>query len=611
MAEIKLISVGELIENKYKFFIPSYQRGYRWTKLEVKKLLEDIYNFDNNIDGDFYCLQPLVVKKDNEGDRWRVIDAQQRLTTIYLILQHLDNIHKYHISYERSEKEDFIENAINKDPINKDPSIEEYYLRSNDKIIDNWLKNKDKVKFFANLKQTMFIWYDIDIINGADELAMFRNLNSGKIPLTNAELVKALFLKNVGESDSEKDLAQNIIAEEYDQIERKMREPEFWYFLTREAPRTSCIELLFDLMLTTDNVLEEGKRHEIESVGKNKTFYYFDWKVIYTKEGQRADAQTQFQQAKNLWEDVQKYFHTLEGWYSDAETYNLIGFINAFKGGGLKDIYNLYTDSDNKCEFKEKLKNKCLSICEINTDESSLSYDELRNWLKSLRYDDDTKEVSKRVLLLANIATLNLQNSKSDSDKQSIDGTVENIHSNKIFSKVKFSFASYHSCKWDIEHISPNNAVWSEALDNTSIGKDLNKKGVGKNRHLKELELKDNDKDELDKYVAVKEDSIMTLPNLTLLTKRDNIKVSNNSFVKKRTQIMNFVSEGSFVPPCSLMVFTKGFSYKTKEGKSNTEEEITEEKEMVDFWSQSDRDAYLNEICRVINQYFQGINKDN
>ncbi|MCQ2216606.1 MAG: DUF262 domain-containing protein [Bacteroidales bacterium] len=596
MAEIKLISVGELIENKYKFFIPSYQRGYRWTKLEVKKLLEDIYNFDNNIDGDFYCLQPLVVKKDNEGNRWRVIDAQQRLTTIYLILRCLEK-EKFIISYERGGE---IENAFS-DEKTSNPSIEDYYLQSNYNTIVKWFKNQDNKKFFANLKQTMFIWYDIDIINGADELAMFRNLNSGKIPLTNAELVKALFLKNMGESDSEKDLAQNIIAEEYDQIERKMREPEFWYFLTREAPRTSCIELLFDLMLTTDNVLEEGKRREIESVGKNKTFYYFDWKVIYTKEGQRADAQTQFQQAKNLWEDVQKYFHTLEGWYSDAETYNLIGFINAFKGGGLKDIYNLYTDSDNKCEFKEKLKNKCLSICGINTDESSLSYDELRNWLKSLRYDDDTKEVSKRILLMANIATLNLQNTKKDADKHGSDGTVPNVLSNKIFSKVKFSFASYHSCKWEIEHISPNNAVVSEALKATEIWRKLG--DIKENEHLKDLkgQIADDDWAELDKYVAVEDDSIMTLPNLTLLTKRDNIKVSNHSFVEKRSQIMNFVSEGSFVPPCSLMVFTKGFSYK-KADKT--------EKEMVDFWSQSDREVYLNEIFSVINQYFQCVNKD-
>lgn len=27
-----------------KFFVPNYQRGYRWTKDEVTRLLDDVYN---------------------------------------------------------------------------------------------------------------------------------------------------------------------------------------------------------------------------------------------------------------------------------------------------------------------------------------------------------------------------------------------------------------------------------------------------------------------------------------------------------------------------------------------------------------------------------------
>ena len=92
MAEnrIELKSVGELLG--MKFFIPSYQRGYRWGELQIKALLEDIFNFDEKIDGDFYCLQPLVVLKSN--DKWRVIDGQQRLTTIYLILRSLSILYE-------------------------------------------------------------------------------------------------------------------------------------------------------------------------------------------------------------------------------------------------------------------------------------------------------------------------------------------------------------------------------------------------------------------------------------------------------------------------------------------------------------------------------------
>lgn len=41
--KIELKSVSELLG--MKFFIPSYQRGYRWTEQQVKDLLEDILEF--------------------------------------------------------------------------------------------------------------------------------------------------------------------------------------------------------------------------------------------------------------------------------------------------------------------------------------------------------------------------------------------------------------------------------------------------------------------------------------------------------------------------------------------------------------------------------------
>ena len=43
---MKLIrkSLDQLIKKKYDFFIPDYQRGYKWTRMEVLKLLNDIYN---------------------------------------------------------------------------------------------------------------------------------------------------------------------------------------------------------------------------------------------------------------------------------------------------------------------------------------------------------------------------------------------------------------------------------------------------------------------------------------------------------------------------------------------------------------------------------------
>ena len=63
-----IVAINQLLGKE--FFIPSFQRGYRWNEEQVEDLLEDIWEFFNiskKDDGEFYCLQPVIVKKD--GDR--------------------------------------------------------------------------------------------------------------------------------------------------------------------------------------------------------------------------------------------------------------------------------------------------------------------------------------------------------------------------------------------------------------------------------------------------------------------------------------------------------------------------------------------------------------
>ena len=70
--------VGEI---KGLFYVPSYQRGYRWGEEEVTRLLDDVLqNGKKN-----YCLQPIVVRK--RGDAFELIDGQQRLMTIYYFMK--------------------------------------------------------------------------------------------------------------------------------------------------------------------------------------------------------------------------------------------------------------------------------------------------------------------------------------------------------------------------------------------------------------------------------------------------------------------------------------------------------------------------------------------
>lgn len=63
-----------------RFVVPDYQRGYRWDKHDVTRLLDDIWDSQ----GQDYCLQPIVVKLHLKGNceaehEWELVDGQQRL----------------------------------------------------------------------------------------------------------------------------------------------------------------------------------------------------------------------------------------------------------------------------------------------------------------------------------------------------------------------------------------------------------------------------------------------------------------------------------------------------------------------------------------------------
>ncbi len=117
---------------KKKYHVKGYQRGYRWDTYQVNCLIEDTYiNYkkyykelkDNTskMRGYEYCLQPLVINKEESVDEnveiYSVIDGQQRLTTLSLIFKVLnrfrlikkisgcDKADEIAISYDRDETE--------------------------------------------------------------------------------------------------------------------------------------------------------------------------------------------------------------------------------------------------------------------------------------------------------------------------------------------------------------------------------------------------------------------------------------------------------------------------------------------------------------------------
>ena len=103
---LKIAHISDLAE--MFFNIPDYQRGYRWETKQVYELLNDLLEFDSNrVNGQFYCLQPLVVIRNenifnHKSPIFDVIDGQQRLTTLFLIMNYLKLEDTYHLRYERA-----------------------------------------------------------------------------------------------------------------------------------------------------------------------------------------------------------------------------------------------------------------------------------------------------------------------------------------------------------------------------------------------------------------------------------------------------------------------------------------------------------------------------
>ena len=202
MAEnkINLVSVCEL-QNK-KFFVPNYQRGYKWREKDVEYLIEDIAEIAQDDNSD-YCLQPIVVapkweQKDcptcghiieSTEEGYILVDGQQRLTTIWLIINwakhnNIDISWNFDIKYDtRNDSNDYLNDVKDKGSAENKGTCDTHYFS---KALDTIAAKKGQLQsFFYNLKKNVkIIWYEVDPEEGP---AHFERLNNAKIGLTNAE----------------------------------------------------------------------------------------------------------------------------------------------------------------------------------------------------------------------------------------------------------------------------------------------------------------------------------------------------------------------------------------------------------------------------------------
>jgi len=622
MSESNNIEKGRIENLKgLSFLVNDYQRGYKWTAREVLDLLEDINSFDPEKQA-FYCLQPLVVTCNlKPEDRslfplsadnvFEVIDGQQRLTTIHLILKEIDQ-GIFSIKYKtRSSSTKFLEGIKQtlsnffiekKEPeyeFDESQGLKEFekeinikwkdYLEKNGNVsgVNNiegfhfftayltskyWFAQKEKNEkevFLENLKKrTSFIWYEDT--SGTDAKEFFRNLNSGKIELTNAELIKALFINSLKDQNEEvQRLKQTTLAREWDQIEQQLQEEDFWCFISSEESFNfqTRIDLLFEIITGKQG----GKNNKLSSYR------------VYAK---------RYENNKMDWQEVKHLFLQLKEWYQDREKYHLIGFIVDRE---IKTISEIITagSSQEKSKFKTVLIDFIKKFFDKKKNGISIYH------LRGLDYRIKSKAM-ETVLLLHNIETYQ----KSEVG-------------------FRFPFAKFKTQKWSLEHIHPQ-----QPKDFKKVGE---LKGWVNDTSLSidEIDLNQQQKDEAKEILEKLEVSLRKsdpeskisteqaglfqkiidligelsedhgIRNMALLDRGINSKLGNKTFKDKQKIIIGIdqqkwlseteKSEKSFIPICTKNAFLKYY---------------TEDIKQVDFWGIQDRIDYYNNIVSILGKYY-------
>ena len=527
-------------------------------------LLNDLHQIPAN---ENYCLQPIVVKKLGDN-KYELIDGQQRLTTLFLLLSYIKTyrpklVVNYTMDYIIRERSREFLNNIDFDNIDDQASnIDEYFIKQASIRIRDWFANTgDEDNIASQIADKLnnhvsVIWYEID--NTDDAVSLFTRLNIGKIPLTNAELVRALFLSKNNGIDERYQLE---ISTQWDAIEKELHNNRLWYFITNKKAENypTRIELLFDIMADK----KESDRERL------RTFFWFFDKTNFFS-GNKIE----------LWKDVIANFQRLKEWYSDSELYHKIGYLIAVGETSLQDLIK-DSAAITKDAFFASLDKKIANSINYREDYDELSYDK-HYWQ------------IERLLLLFNV----------ESVRQNGDKTM------------RFPFDKHKNKKdgWSLEHIHAQQSQglntqlqWNEWLD-LHVKSLKNILGNSQAILINEIELRDRNNVTKEQFEDLFEKVITafgfetnleylhTIGNMALLGKTNNSALNNSTFDVKRDKIIEMDRTGDYIPICTRRVFLKYYS--------------SSENNQLHFWSTEDRKAYLKAMNNTLGQYLSIINKE-
>lgn len=631
---LKLLAIPELTNKN--FFIPDYQRGYRWGQLQVTQLMDDLTEFFSpNGKGNFYCLQPVVVKElsdeekqtyhllsDTDDNHWyEVIDGQQRLTTIRVIflLRHLMipfNNDKFQIYYQTRPElskvfDKFIYNPL-QDPYDVSIADEEkldidsWHVYHAVRTIMAWIKGRENginefngtfYQFFTNPKgkdkSVQVIWYELR--DGSDANETFKRINDKKVPLNNAELIRSMFLSESADFEIAQDLIkgypdslqktveerelarmQSHIIEMWDVIEKALRQQKFWSFITQDGNTdeySSRIEYLFDL-------ISKKKEDEKDAL---YTFLTFNEMVREKK----------VKGLWELWQKVESYFSMLQAWYTDRDYYHEIGFLIYERGKQILIDLLEKASKENKSVFKKRLNWELKKeICGNDEPERIFEYN----------YADNSAQLLK-VITLYNVEAVR-QNTSMDFFPfdlfKNTHWTLEHIHAQNSqgidqSDRKKWALWIKENIQMlkNIQHFFEEDDKKGEIMQIISNLEAASTKVVNKNFTFSEFTRYYNSVTAFFNGISEEQNGIQeihNISNMALLGGVENTEIGNSVFEAKRQKILEMDADGKYIPYCTRRVFLKYFE---GEGKDLSLYQTF-------YWGENDRDCYLKDIKSVL-----------
>ncbi|NQY29171.1 MAG: DUF262 domain-containing protein [Flavobacteriaceae bacterium] len=581
---------GYLKQQEKDFYnIPLYQRGYKWEPKHVKKLLVDIDNFQAS-GSKFYCLQNItIVPKDNY---FNIVDGQQRLTTLTIILAYLQekdlvyNKVRFPDNSIRKETNRFLNEVITKEDIVFPEDDWDDFIEDNEnydhqdihhifqvyKTIDVWFKEKIQHLSFSTeeyrnklLKHVKFIINKIDDKTSSEE-KIFGNLNSKRIPLDGADLVRAVLITRVAKEEGKREAdIKNIVRvnERRVKIGWQLDQINNWWSKENVKRYFSNFVSITSERMGAVNLFDDDK---------------YPINILYLlfaeKKGEKVLTLELIEKNNNdalgLYKEIIKLNSTLQDWFQDKEIYHYLGYLfnqKTKRDFNFTTVWGLWESSKTRDLFRIALKKEIKST--LMTDDELISFvDTNINWYKK----EPRKLVSALVLM----------------------DIIHSIKNNQPF----LPFSSFNKAANDIEHIFPQNP--EKVKDKKAYLVFLNTYVVHIDNKfdVSEFDVNKNDDeylDTVDEFIKnqIEAINIDSIGNLVLLYSSLNRSISNNPYAKKRARIIEYFNKGNFIQPHTFQVFVRYFNDDSNDVKD------------FEHWTKNDIEANAKRINNEINNFLK------